>query len=229
MIAVTGIGWVNCREYGCVIRRLNKSHDGIDSIYSHFKRESYFLHPVKNFSRFDIISKMTCFCAALALKDAGISYSMNQKKEIGIFGTNESGCLESNFEYFRDYVDSGKILARGNLFIYTLPSIPLAEAAIHFGLNGPLLHIAFNDGKISPLLSFSEKSIMDGETNDLLAVKAEKTNGICFMLQKVNPASAGKYLSLDKVSAISDGSNFQGMITALNGAPALLTDNRNKK
>jgi hypothetical protein len=217
MIAVTGIGWLNRKEFGCIIRRLKKKHEGIGSLYSLFKREFFYSYPVKNFSRFDIISKMTCFSAALALKDAGIPYSGTDKKNIGIFGANEAGCLESNLNYFRDYVDSGRILARGNLFIYTLPSIPLAEAAIHFGLSGPLLHIAFNDGKISSLLSFAGKSILEGETPTILAVKAEETDAVCFVLQAKHAGSTGKSLSFKRVISLADKPGFEEMITYLSG------------
>jgi len=217
MISVTGIGWLNRKKYGCVIGKVEKRHEGIDSLYSSFKRESLFSYPVKNFSRFDTISKITCFCTALALKDAGISYSAGQKKNIGIFGANDSGCLESNIDYFKDYIESGRILARGNLFIYTLPSIPLAEAAIHFGLSGPLVHISFNDGKISSLLSFAGKNILEGDTPSILAVKAEEIDAVCFVLQTEDAVSAGKSLSLEDVSAAADKSNFFEMITALTG------------
>lgn len=217
MIAVTGIGWLNRKEYGCVIGKVEKRHEGIDSLYSSFKRESLFSYPVKNFSRFNTISKTTCFCAALALKDAGISYSAGQKKDIGIFGVNESGCLESNINYFRDYTESGRILARGNLFIYTLPSIPLAEAAIHFGLSGPLLHMFFNEKRIPSLLSFAGDGIAGGETQSILAVRAEENDAVCFVLQTKGAVSAAKSLSLEAVSAAADKSDFFEMITALTG------------
>ena len=215
MIAVTGIGWLTRKEYGGIIGKVEKRHEGLDSLYASFKRESLFSYPVKNFSRFDTISKTTCFCAALALKDAGISYSADQKKDIGIFGANESGCLESNINYFKDYIESGRILARGNLFIYTLPSIPLAEAAIHFGLSGPLLHLSFNDGKISSLLSFAGKNILEGQTPSILAVRAEENDAICFVLQTEDSVSAGKSISLEAVSAAADKSIFSERITAL--------------
>lgn len=217
MIAVTGIGWLNRNKCGRVIGKIEKRHEGIDFLYSSFKRESLFSYPVKNFSRFDSISKTTCFCVALALKDAGISYSAGRKQNIGIFGSNDSGCLESNIDYFKDYIESGRILARGNLFIYTLPSIPLAEAAIHFGLNGPLLHISFNDGKISSLLSFTGKNILEGETPTILAVKAEDAEAVCFVLQTGDAVSAAKRLSLEDVSAASGKSDFTEMIKALTG------------
>jgi hypothetical protein len=217
MIAVTGIGWLTRKEYGCVIGKVEKHHEGLDSLYSSFKRESLFSYPVKNFSRFDTISKTTCFCAALALKDAGISYSAGQKKDIGIFGANETGCLESNLNYFQDYISSGRILARGNLFIYTLPSIPLAEASIHFGLSGPLLHMFFNEKMIPSLLSFAGDSIAGGETPSILAVRAEENDAICFVLQTEDAVSAGKSLSFESVSAAADKSSFSEMITALTG------------
>ena len=84
MIVVTGIGWLTRKEYGGIIGKVEKRHEGLNSLYASFKRESLFSYPVKNFSRFDTISKTTCFCAALALKDAGISYSADQKK-ISVF------------------------------------------------------------------------------------------------------------------------------------------------
>jgi len=217
MIAVTGIGWLNQKEYGCVIGKVEKHHEGLDSLYSSFKRKSLFSYPVKNFSRFDTISKMTCLCAALALKDAGISYSAGQKKDIGIFGANEAGCLESNLNYFQDYISSGRILARGNLFIYTLPSIPLAEASIHFGLSGPLLHMFFNEKRIPSLLSFAGDSIAGGETPSILAVGAEEKNAICFVLKQEADISSGKNIGLQNVISAADKSNFSEMITALIG------------
>jgi hypothetical protein len=217
MISVTGIGWISDGEYGHIIGKVKKRHEGIDSLYPLFKRESLFSYPVKNFSRFDAISKTTCFCTALALKDAGITYSAGGKMDIGIFGANESGCLESNINYFKDYIESGRILARGNLFIYTLPSIPLAEAAIHFGLSGPLLHICFSGRKIPSLLSFAGKSIIEGEAGAILAVVAEETDAVCFLLEKERAVSSGKRINLADVSSVASGPDFFKMTAALYG------------
>jgi hypothetical protein len=218
MIAVTGIGWLNRKEYGCVIGKVEKHHEGLDSLYASFKRESLFSYPVKNFGRFDAISKMTCFSTALALKDAGISYSFKHKQDIGIFGANETGCLESNLNYFQDYISSGRILARGNLFIYTLPSIPLAEASIHFGLSGPLLHLFFNEQRIPSLLSFAGDSITGGETSSILAVSAEENDAICFVLKQEDDISPGKNIGLQNVIAAAGNTyTFDEMINAFKG------------
>jgi len=218
MIAVTGIGWLTRKEYGCLISKVNELHEGFDSLYSHFKHKSYFSCPVKNFGRFDAISKMTCFSTALALKDAGISYSVKHKQEIGIFGANEAGCLESNLNYFQDYIRSGRILARGNLFVYTLPSIPLAEASIHFGLSGPLLHLFFNEKRISSLLSFAGDSIAGYETPSILAVNAEENDAICFVIKQEDDISPGKNIGLQNViAAAEDTCTFDEMINAFKG------------
>lgn len=219
MIVVTGIGWLNDKKYGCIIGELKKSHEGFDSLISCFKNEAIFSYPVKNFKRFDIISRTTCFSIALALKDAGISYSHDHKhahkKDIGILGTNETGCLESNINYYKDYIDSGRILARGNLFIYTLPSTPMAEAAIHFGLSGPLLHMSFSDKRISSMLSFAKKCITDKETPTMIAVKAEESCAIAFVLEKEENVLNKKNLNFENVVTASEKAVFDEMVSDL--------------
>ncbi len=215
MIAVTGIGWVNLKEYGCIIGKYKKSHNGFDSLHSCFMDESIFLYPVKSIKRFDIISRTTCYSVALALKDAGISYSHDHKKNIGILGANEEGCLESNINYYKDYIDCGRIKARGNLFIYTLPSTPLAEAAIHFGLSGPLLHMSFKEKRISFLLNFAGKSIIEEEVSATVAVKAEKSNAVSFVLEKKEDLLNTRDLALENVIAAAEKTSFDEMIEAL--------------
>ena len=78
---------------------------------------------------------------ALALKDAGRSYPLGPDNTVGIVGSAPEGCLDADLAYFSDYVKCGRTLGRGNLFIYTLPTSPLAECAIHFALEGPLLYV----------------------------------------------------------------------------------------
>ncbi len=219
MIVVTGIGWVNHKEYGCIIGKDKKSHEGFDSLHSCFKNESIFLYPVKNFGRFDMISRTTCFCTALALKDAGISYSNDHKhadkRDMGVMGTNEEGCLKSNINYYKDYIGSGRIVARGNLFVYTLPSTPLAEAAIHFGLSGPLLHMSFKEKKISSLLGFAKRSIIEKEATAMLAVKAEESDAISFVLENKDDISNKKSITLENIISAAEKSSFDEMISAL--------------
>ncbi len=102
MIIISGIGWITKKKYGCVNKTIHRDYTDIKSLHSKLQNESIFLYPVKNFGRFDTMSKMACCAGALALHDAGIRYSEKRKQDIGIIGTNTGGCLESNLNYFRD-------------------------------------------------------------------------------------------------------------------------------
>ncbi len=143
-----------------------------------------FSYPVKNFGRLDNISRLTCYAVALALKDAGIKYSMYHKHDIGIICTNKSGSLQSDILYFRDYLDSGRTLSRGNLFIYTLPSSPLGEAAIHFGLQGPLLYVTAADKPLQAALDTASEMILLDESPAMLAGMAEEDEAVYFVLAR---------------------------------------------
>lgn len=177
-ISVLGIGWINVDEYGCLgqgigFKRGNSLH-----------RKDIFSYVFKNFARLDNASKMTCCAVALALKGAGIAYSMNQKQDMGIIGTSRYGSLQSDSDYFKDYINCGRTLARGNLFIYTLPSSPLGEAAIHFGLQGPLLYTAASHKSLAGALKIAEEMIGSGEALTMLGGTAEENEAVYFVLAK---------------------------------------------
>ncbi len=172
MICIGGLGWINRQGYGCVRRSLELS--GVP------KKEEAFLHPFNNFGRLDTVSKMTAYAVALALKDAGIKYPLSRKQDIGIIGTNAAGCINSDIRYFKDYLDSGRTLSRGNLFIYTLPSSPLSEAAIHFGLQGPLFYATGNG--MAGILNIAAEMIHMGEAAIVLAGMAEEDAAAYFVL-----------------------------------------------
>lgn len=184
-------------EYGCVMRGLKISYEN-----EAFLRKNIFPLPFKNFGRLDSVARMTCYAAALALKDAGIKYSLNRKQDIGIIGTNTSGSLQSDINYFRDYLDSGRTLSRGNLFIYTLPTSPLAEAAIYFGLQGPLLYMTLSQPGTAVLLRDAGNIIVSGETSAMLAVKADETEAVCFVLTQDDRLTE-KVCNLEEVIAIA--------------------------
>ena len=204
LVVITGIGWITQKAYGSVIQKLRRDCTDTKSLHSRLQHESVFLYPVKNFGRFDAVSKMTCCAGALALRDAGITYSEHHKQDMGILGTNSVGCLESNVRYFKDYVETGRTLARGNLFIYTLPSSPLAEAAISFGLQGPLLYMMFQQKQIASLVLWAGKMILRGETSGMLAVKASVDEAVCFVLRRGEDVSTGRVFSLENAIAAAE-------------------------
>ena len=216
MVVITGIGWITQKEYGSLIRKERRGFTDIKSLRSRLQHESVFLCPIKNFGKFDAVSKMTCSAGALALRDAGITYSEHQKQDMGILGTNTVGCLESNVHYFRDYIETGRKLARGNLFVYTLPSSPLAEAAIAFGLQGPLLYMMFQQTQIPSLVRCAGKMILHGETQAMLAVKADENEAVCFVLKREEDVSTSRVFSLENAIATAQKiSRLEEMIREL--------------
>ena len=182
-VRVLGVGWADERHCGCVRQAIRKSRAGLDGAPTPARDPWLFAYPVKNFARFDAVSKITCIACALALKDAEIPYAEGVKTDTGLIGTSADGSLEANRAYFQDYVQAGRKLGRANFFIYTLPSSPLAEAAIHFGLQGPVLYAGLPGEGLSALLHLGAELIRGGQAADgLLAVKADPRAAICFAL-----------------------------------------------
>ncbi|MEW5804641.1 MAG: hypothetical protein AB1847_21320 [bacterium] len=220
MIDINGIGWITGKKYGCVVKALSRPFPQRKSIHAQLSGEGVFSYPVKNFGRFDRVSKMTCCALGLAIYDAGIIYAEGQKQDIGLLGTNEAGALSSNIAYFKDYVESGRTLARGNLFIYTLPSSPLAEAAIHFGCQGPVIYMGFQHRAIPSLLSYAKGMLLGEKVQKVLAVKADEEEALCFFLQEGGAEPPGKGFGFDTIEAIAgQASNIDQIIEGAQKAP----------
>lgn len=139
-IVAKGIGWVNGSEYGSFFHSQRVCYgDGV--ALPPWKQDDLFQSHLKNAGRFDMSTRLIISACALALRDAGVVCVPGTKSNIGLLGANSCGCVAANRAYFKDYLEGGRVLARANLFVYTLPSSPLAEVAIHFGLQGPVLYI----------------------------------------------------------------------------------------
>jgi hypothetical protein len=136
-----GYGWIKEGQCGCNQKGLQWQYADQRFLCTELLKDAVLAYPIENFGRFDAASRLVALSVALALYDANIHYAKDKKQNIGILGTSPDGALDSNLAYFRDYVEAGRKLGRGNLFIYTLPSSPLAESAIHFGLQGPILYM----------------------------------------------------------------------------------------
>lgn len=180
-ISIRGIGWVNNTGYGSV--RLGIEHqfaegDGIQSL----AKLGIFSQPFKNFGRLDGMSRMTVSAVALAMQDAGIAYAPASKQDIGIIGTSPDGSLKSDIAYFRDFFENGRTLSRANLFIYTLPSSALGEAAIHFGLTGPLLYATAADGSLTDFVDMAADMVVTREAGRMLVGKIEEEEALYFLI-----------------------------------------------
>jgi 3-oxoacyl-(acyl-carrier-protein) synthase len=214
-ILVRGIGWLTNEGYGCVRTGLRKDYGNAEGEHS-LPGKDIFSHPYKNFGRLDNISRMTAYAVALALRDAGIPYGPGKKQDIGIIGTNAEGSLRSDLEYFTDYVRSGRTLGRGNLFIYTLPSSPVGEAAIHFGFLGPLLYAAGRDASLLSVFDTAGEMLLSGETPVMLAGRAEQDEAVFFVLAGNGVPGNDMFCELKDARSIAEASpDVAGMVRKL--------------
>lgn len=215
MISVLGIGWLGDGAYGCARRAERTAVQSTEAGLAGLGR-SMFSYPFKNFGRLDLVSRHVSYAVALALRDAGITYAMGHKQDIGIIGTNDNGSLGADGLYFRDYLSGGRTLGRGNLFIYTLPSSPLGEAAIHFGLLGPLIYMAGGENILSRAMTISEEMIMQAEARAMLVGIADEERAIYFV---IGAEAGGRPLPVaEAVKVLDKGFALQETIMELSKA-----------
>jgi len=179
---IKGRGWIKEGQCGCNQKGLLWQYADLRSLCAQLLKDTVLSYPVENFGRFNQDSRLVIFSIALALYNADIHYARDKKQDIGILGTSPDGALTSNLDYFRDYVSCGRKLGRGNLFIYTLPSSPLAEAAIHFGLQGPLAYIRNSEKPKERLLAQAQLMIQNKEAQAMLAVDFSSAEATCHFI-----------------------------------------------
>jgi len=181
MLKVKGIGWVKENKYGCTYKSIGKEYTDLRSLHLNLQQDKILKYPIDNFARFDTASKLVSCAIALGLYDAGISYAKGRMQDIGLIATNLLGAEDANLAYFKDYVTNGRTLGRANLFIYTLPSSPLAEAAIHFGFTGPLLYVGL---ETKQLLEQAASFVINKEVQGMLAISFTSDSASCFAIKK---------------------------------------------
>lgn len=202
MISIIGAGWITKDKYGTLKRKTSDGYPDLRSLYSLLRQAGMLLCPIQGWGRFDDVSRITCLAGGLAMFDAGVTYSQKKKQDIGIIGTNTNASLQSNVDYFKDYIENGRTLARGNLFIYTIPSSPLAEAAIYFGLTGPLFYVSCVNKGVMEFLDCAANLIKGTDTNAVLAVRAEEAEAVAFVLAGKEKTNSGENLSLKEAKKL---------------------------
>lgn len=198
-ISVRGIGWVAKTGYGSVGLGSEQQFAQGEGVHS-LAKLGMFSHPFKNFGRLDGVSRLTVSAVALALQDAGIEYSPADKQDIGIIGTSCEGSLKSDIDYYRDFTENGRTLSRANLFIYTLPSSAPGEAAIHFGLTGPLFYATGGDDSLSESLEMASEMVVAREAGRMLVGGIAADEALYFVID--SKGEEGALCSLDDVRPI---------------------------
>jgi hypothetical protein len=200
MAILTGGACIGGDRCATLASGLRWSHEGMGDLYRTMKERGILEGSVKNFGRFDIRSKAACLAAGLTLHDASIPANV-PGNDVGILSAMPGGALEACREYFRDYLDCGRTLGRGNLFIYTLPTSPLAETAICYGLGGPLAYVA--GGARGAALEQAAAAVDGREAEAMLVVLSREDEYACLALQREGKEAAG----VDEIAAALDRSD----------------------
>jgi len=96
----------------------------------------------------DLISRAALVGIGAALRRESLlpdhEHRLNSSITAGLIVGSRRGSLVTDLDYARSLA-AGPAFASPALFSYTLPNIGLAEAAIHYGLTGPVFSILSED------------------------------------------------------------------------------------
>lgn len=218
---VSGAGWITEQACGSLRRGWQTDFKDPKVLYQQLEEEGIFETPLKKVRWLNAASRRTCFAAALALRDAfenpaEIRFAAAQT---GMVGMSRDGALKGNLEFFRDYVQSGRKLARGNLFVHTLPTSSLAEAAITFGLKGPVFHLAAGNPKLNLLVERGEALGRRSRELSLLCCAETEEAVLCIFLTPERPGLSEGHLPVKELRrAAGNLWEFSGVVKALKSA-----------
>lgn len=180
---VRGMSWIQRGAHGTWRRDIHGSHDDLRHLHRLLTERRILCAPLEGFGRFDYDSRAVCLAAALALHDAGITRASSSYRGIGLIMSGTAGSRDSNLAYFRDYAEQGRVLGRANLFIYTLPTSPAAEAAIHLGLKGPLCYIGPVEAWSGEEWLEQAEILMEDQAEIMLCVLMDEKAVICVVAE----------------------------------------------
>ena len=100
------------------------------------------LHGGSRFGRLDLFSQIGVAAVALALEDAGRPHKTNPEnnndQNLGLICATTSSCNRTDYDFFKT-VQADPRLASPGLFVYTLATSFLGEAALRFTITGSSL------------------------------------------------------------------------------------------
>lgn len=150
---------------------------------------------VKNAGRFPEGTRSVCAACALAFRAAGIWPEGDIGRNTGVLIAGYDHTLLQNSDFFKDYVDHGRVMARGKLFIYTLPTSAVAEAAILFNLEGPLLFEESDYRPFAGLVSSGSDLVVSGQARRMVLLWQDREATLCVLLDIHDGSLSSKCLA----------------------------------
>ena len=127
-------------------------------------------------SRMDRLCALSLVAADAALLDAG-AVTLAAERTAVVLGT-AYGCHVTNEEYYRGLLKEGPAGASPRLFAYTLPSSPVGEISIHYGIRGPATTVA--PGLQAGLSAVAEGAahLSSGRADRVIVIAAEVASAL---------------------------------------------------
>ncbi len=175
---IHALGWCDMEHWGCVGACAAPRHGTMPDLAASADVEILIGRPVRYYSRMPIQTRLSLIAMSQALQasrweEAGI-------REIGMTTAGYDGSLDANQRYFQDYVETGRITGRASLFIYTLATSTVGEAAIVLRLTGPALHVHSDVVPVTTLIEQSRQLVMEGQSQGVLALWSDTRAAVCF-------------------------------------------------
>ncbi len=187
-VELAGLAWASTTQFGLVV----PSGATVHALPPMDNPNLLFPDGYPNWGRVGLAARRLACVLELALREPGLGVRGAPLSSWGLLGLNATGCHAENRTFFEDYLAHGRSLARGALFVQTLPTTPVAEATIHFRLNGPVWHL------IDPRLDFSRAAdwacvlLNDGAAPGLVLAAWEADWIVCAFLRVARePAGLG--------------------------------------
>jgi hypothetical protein len=105
-------------------------------------KKRIFPEEAKNSGRLTTMEWAVCAAISAALRSAGILDRGGEKLQAAIYFSSPDASIPADSAYIDDYLAFDETAGRANLFVHTLPSSPLGEASVRFGLTGETIFFA---------------------------------------------------------------------------------------
>lgn len=138
--------------------------------------------PVKYFQRMTPEARWVLAASAMALREGALPPDVLQ--DVGMLAGRFEGCQQADQRYYEDYLASQRTLARGNLFVYTLPTSVCGAVSVVLGLAGPSLYVRQDQQPLAHLLTTAQRMVHAQEAQAMLAIWSDEQAAVCFLVQQ---------------------------------------------
>ena len=131
---------------------------------------------VRYFQRMPAEARYSLCAASMALKASSPTCSPS---DIGLLAGRFEGCQSADLAYYQDYLASGRTLARGNMFVYTLPTSVLGAVSVVLELKGPSFYLQGDQQPVLGLVDQAEQLLADQQAKAMLILWSDEQAAVC--------------------------------------------------